>query len=93
MKIDRYKELLGKYLTGTDDETLKDLEELTTDLPTDENTATEDYNRGYSDCEKVWREKYRERFLSSEKIEDEKEGEEEEKSSVTLEDLEEREEE
>lgn len=73
---------------STDDETLEFLEDVTdtlTDLETRASDST-DWKGKYEDLDKSWREKYRERFFSSEP-EEEKFGEKEDKEKKTYESL------
>lgn len=76
---------------STDDETLEFLEDVTDTLTDLENRATdpEDWKSKYDELDKSWREKYRERFFSSEPLSKENEEfeEKEEKEKKTYEDL------
>lgn len=78
---------------STDDETLEFLEDVTDTLTDLENRATdpEDWKSKYDELDKSWREKYRERFFSSEPKENKKDNEEfeekEDKEKKTYEDL------
>ena len=78
---------------STDDETLEFLEDVTdtlTDLETRVSDST-DWKGKYDELDKSWREKYRERFFSSEPKENKKDNEEfeekEDKEKKTYEDL------
>ena len=64
---------------STDDETLEFLEDVTDTLSDLETRASDstDWKGKYEELDKTWREKYRERFFSSEPKEEDKKGDEE----------------
>lgn len=78
---------------STDDETLEFLEDVTDTLSDLETRASDSTNwkEKYGELDKSWREKYRERFFSSdpkeEKTDDNKFEEKEDKEKKTYEDL------
>lgn len=78
---------------STDDETLEFLEDVTDTLSDLETRASDstDWKGKYDELDKSWREKYRERFFSSdpkeEKTEDDEFEEKEDKEKKTYEDL------
>ena len=83
-----FMETIRKYLVNDDDETIKDLEDLTDTVESYSNAVQEDWKTKYEQNDKAWREKYKARFF--EKTEEEEKSpdeEEEEEKEITVNDL------
>ena len=85
-----YLNLIKKYITGDDDEALKDVEDLTETFDTLSVKDTEDWKGKYEANDKAWREKYKARFFSIPSDKEDKDtydNNDEDEKEVTFEDL------
>jgi hypothetical protein len=75
---------------GTNDETLKTIEDVTDTINSFSDNANEDWKKKYEENDASWRNKYKERFFSANKEdeeEDKKKQKEEQLSNITIEGL------
>lgn len=92
-KVEILESIRSRVGDSTDDETLEFLEDVTDTLSDLETRASDstDWKGKYEELDKSWREKYRERFFSSEpkeeKTDDEKFEEKKDKEKKTYESL------
>ena len=63
MTQERYLELLNKHIKGDDEETLRELEELT-DVNIESSFTQTDIDNAVNAKDEEWRKRYRERFFS-----------------------------
>ena len=81
----------GRIGDDSSDETISFLEDITDTLSDYEekatNSDTEDWKTKYEENDKMWREKYRERFFSKEVEQEDEDFEEDEVKSLSYDDL------
>ena len=81
----------GRIGDDSSDETISFLEDITDTLSDYEekatNSDTEDWKTKYEENDKMWREKYRERFFSKEVEKEDEDFEEDEAKSLSYDDL------
>ena len=81
----------GRIGDDSSDETISFLEDITDTLSNYEekatNSDTEDWKTKYEENDKMWREKYRERFFSKEVEKEDEDFEEDEVKSLSYDDL------
>ena len=81
----------GRIGDDTSDETISFIEDITDTLSDYEekatNSDTEDWKTKYEENDKMWREKYRERFFSKEVEKEDEDFEEDEVKSLSYDDL------